>query len=175
MEEQERELLENRLRIENQLKAGANWFFWIAGLSIINSVALFLGSQWGFIIGLGITRFIDAIGLMIAEEVGGIGKIIALVLDVIVAGGFVLFGVFARKEYKWAFIIGMILYGLDGLLFLLVRDLLSMGFHVFALFCIYGGFKAIGGLEGLQRERIVKAAPVREDELPPEPRRPGWQ
>jgi 5'-nucleotidase len=31
-------LIEKRLRIENQFRSGANWFSWIAGLSLINSL-----------------------------------------------------------------------------------------------------------------------------------------
>jgi len=142
MEDQEKELIENKLKFENQLKSGAGWFFWIAGLSLVNSIVLLAGSEWSFIIGLGITQFIDAIGLEIAKEIGSLGNIFAFILDIIIAGVFIVFGIFARKKHNWSFIIGMILYALDGFLFLLVQDFLSIGFHVFALFCIYKGFQA---------------------------------
>lgn len=156
MEKQERESIEKKLKVEKQLQSGADWFFWIAGLSLINSAILFTGSEWGFIIGLGITQIIDAIGLAIAEEMGVAGKIIAFIFDIVAAGVFVLFGVFARKRYKWAFVVGMVLYAMDGLIFLLVADFLSVGFHVFALFCIYGGFKAIKKLSEIERSEIVE-------------------
>ena len=94
MEEQEKKSLENKIKIENQFRSGANWFFWIAGLSLVNSVILLTGSQWDFIVGLGITQIIDTIGLVIAEEIGIAGKIIAGVFDIIAAGIVVLFGVF---------------------------------------------------------------------------------
>jgi hypothetical protein len=155
MEEEEQKLVEKKLKIEGQFKGGANWFFWIAGLSLVNSIILFTGSEWGFIVGLGITRIIDVVGLVIAEEVGIVGKILALFFDVIAAGIFVLFGVFSRKGYKWAFVVGMILYAMDGLIFLLVKDFLSIGFHVFALFCIYGGFKASRKLNEMGRKAIL--------------------
>ena len=150
MEEQERKSIEEKIKIEKQFQAGANWFFWIAGLSIVNSIILLAGSEWGFIIGLGITRIIDSIGLIISEEAGKVGMIIAFVFDVIASGMFVLFGVFARKRYRWAFVVGMILYALDGLLFLLIQDFLSIGFHIFALFCIYGGLKAAKKLDEIE-------------------------
>jgi len=142
MQEEERKAIEENLRTENQLKSGANWFFWIAGLSLINSIILLAGGQWNFIVGLGMTQIIDTIGLEIAKQAGVIGNIIAFVVDLFVAGIFIVFGVFSRKRYSWAFIVGMILYALDGLLFLLVQDILSIGFHIFALFCIYAGFRA---------------------------------
>ena len=141
MEEQEKKI-EERLKVETQFKSGASWFFWIAGLSLINSVILIAGGQWSFIVGLGITQIIDSIGLKLAEQNGFIGNIIALIFDIMAAGIFILFGVFSRKGYSGAFIVGMVLYALDGLLFLLVRDFLSVGFHVFALFFMYSGFKA---------------------------------
>ena len=160
MEDQEKKLIEEKLKVEKQFQAGADWFFWIAGLSLINSVILLAGSEWGFVVGLGITRIIDFIGLMVAEEVGIVGKIIAFIFDIIAAGVFVLFGVFARKRYKWAFITGMVLYAVDGLLFLLALDVLSIGFHIFALFCIFGGFRALGKLNGVEATKMVETQPA---------------
>ena len=65
----------------------------------------------------------------------------------------VLFGWLARKRMGWAFILGMLLYFVDGLIFLLVQDWLSIGFHAFALFCIFGGYaslKKLAQMEGQQ-------------------------
>jgi hypothetical protein len=135
--------IEELAKLENQVKSGASWFFWIAGLSVINSVVALSGSQWGFIMGLGVTQIVDTIG----KTLGGAGVPVAIILDIIVAGVFVLFGVFARQRHPWAFIVGMVLYGLDGLLFLLGGDLLGLGFHGFALFCIFAGFSALKKLQ----------------------------
>jgi len=131
----------------NQLKGGASWFYWIAGLSLINSLILLAGSDWNFLIGLGLTQVFDAIAKILSAEMnstaGLIIKAIAFLLDLGVAGLFVLFGWLAKKRYAWAFIVGMILYALDGLIFVLVGSWLSVGFHAFALFGLYGGLKAI--------------------------------
>lgn len=121
-----------------QLKSGASWFYWIAALSLVNSIAAFTGSDWRFIIGLGITQIFDAIG----QEIASAGKIVALVLDLVVAGVFVLFGVFANKGHLWAFIVGMVLFALDGLIFLLAQDWIGVGFHVFVLYCLFRGVQA---------------------------------
>ena len=51
--------------------SGANWFFWIAGLSVVNSLAAFFDVEWGFIIGLGITQIVDGIAWVVAEETSG--------------------------------------------------------------------------------------------------------
>ena len=75
MEEQEKKAIEENLKVQGQFKSGADWFFWIAGLSIINSIILLAGGQWSFIVGLGITQIIDTIGLEIAKQAGVIGNI----------------------------------------------------------------------------------------------------
>ena len=120
------------MEIESRLNSGAGWFFWIAGLSLINSIIVLLGSDWYFVIGLAYTQIIDEI----------IGSGISFFFDLIVAGIFVFFGIFAKKRNIWSFVVGMILYGLDGLVFLLVGEYLSFGFHIFALYFIYGGLNA---------------------------------
>lgn len=119
-----------------QLKSGASWFYWIAALSLVNSIAALSGTGWRFLLGLGVTQLIDALG----STLGGGAKVIVFVLDLVVAGVFVLFGVFANKAQLWAFVVGMTLFGLDGLLMLLVKDWLGVGFHVFVLYCLYRGF-----------------------------------
>jgi hypothetical protein len=130
-------------------KSGANWFFWIAGLSLINSIILLSGGQWNFIVGLGITQIIDSFGLAASGEAGGAGKIVVFIFDLMVAGVFILFGVLARKGYGGAFIVGMIVYALDGMLFLLVKDFLSIGFHIFIMFLIFSGYGAYKKLKSM--------------------------
>ena len=123
---------------EGQLKGGASWFYWIAGLSLVNSIAAFTGGDWRFILGLGITRMIDGFG----QSLEGGGKMVVLVLDVLAAGLFILFGVLAHKRHTWAFVVGMVLFALDGLIALIVQDWLGLGFHAFVLFCLFRGFQA---------------------------------
>jgi hypothetical protein len=128
----------DRQQIVARLKSGGSWFYWIAALSLINSIAALTGSGWGFIVGLGVTRIVDDF----AGGFSGNGRVLAFALNVIVAGVFVLFGVFANKGRLWAFVVGMALYALDGALFALIGDWLAAGFHLFVLFCLWGGFRA---------------------------------
>lgn len=154
----EQDQVEQRLKLENQHMAGANWFFWIAGLSLINSVLSVSGTEWAFIVGLGITQFIDAVFVAVAESAGDGVKLVALFLDVVAAAVFVLFGVLSRQRHLWAFVTGMVLYSLDGLLFLLVQDWLSIGFHAFALLGIYGGLRASRALREQGQPGVVVPA-----------------
>lgn len=157
-------LIEAQIRTENQLRGGASWFWWVAGLSVINTVIVLMGGEWNFVIGLGITQVIDALAAAFAADVGpaigGIIRSIALTLDVAVIGLFVLFGYFARKGHAWSFIVGMIVFTLDGLIFALVGDWLSVGFHLFGLYCMYGGLKALYQLRAARQQTSVSTAPA---------------
>jgi uncharacterized protein DUF4339 len=129
----------DQYKLHQRFKSGASWFYWIAGLSVINSAMALSGTSWRLIVGLGITQIIDAFAKGFGSSTG---MAIAIVLDALVAGLFILFGVFAGKGHTWSFLVGMILYALDGAIFLLGPDWLALGFHVFVLFCIFSGFKA---------------------------------
>lgn len=128
-----------RAGVSPQVVAGASWFFWIAALSLVNSFITMSGSNWHFILGMGVTLVMDVIG----AHTGSVGTVVAFVVNLVIAGIVVLFGVFARKGQKWAFLVGMVLYTCDGVLLLVFRDFLSAAFHVYALFCIFRGFKAL--------------------------------
>jgi len=137
---------------KQQALSGANWFFWIAAFSVINSIVLLMNGEWGFLIGLGITQLIDGVAAEAAEQLGGTATVLALFLDAMVAGFFVVMGLLARRGMGWAFILGMVVYALDGLLFVYVSQWMNVGFHVFALYFIYRGFAANSKLQKLQAE-----------------------
>jgi len=149
-------LVEEKVKTENIFKGSASNFHWIAGLSLVNSIIQLMGGNWSFFFGLGITQLIDGISRALAHNIGGnastIIQIVAFLLNVSIAGIFVMFGVFAQKQQKWAFIVGMILYALDGLLFLIVSDFLNIGFHIFILFGLYSGMKSINKYREVQQQ-----------------------
>jgi hypothetical protein len=143
------------LAIENQAKVGVNWFFWIAGLSILNSVIFFSGGSTTFVIGLGITQLIDAFSSVLIRDInsvtGTIVRVIGFGLDIIFVGIFVVFGVLGRKRFRGAIIIGMVLYALDGLISLVFGDWLGVLFHAFALAGLWRGQKATQDLTLLEK------------------------
>src|SRR5690349_21130602 len=57
------ERVEDYLRPDQETLAvmhrGANWFYWIAGLSLVNSAIFAFGGQVSFILGLSYTQVID--------------------------------------------------------------------------------------------------------------------
>lgn len=131
------------------MHSGANWFFWIAGLSLINSVVALVKGGWSFLAGLGVTQVIDAFAVGLSEGLGGATVAVAFVLDLIVAGFFVGLGVYARRAALWAFVLGMIVYALDGVLLAAFQVWLSLAFHAFALYGIYRGYAAARKLKEL--------------------------
>ena len=123
--------------------SGAKWFYWIAALSMVNSLVAVFGGNFHFVLGLGITSVVDEV----ARRAGSAGTVLDFVINGFVAGVFVVFGMFAVKSQKWAFYLGMGLYVLDGLLLLIGQDILSVGFHAYALFYIYRGLAAVNQVQ----------------------------
>jgi hypothetical protein len=85
----------------------------------------------------------------------------ALVINLMIAGLFVLIGLWSSRCNQFAFGIGMLLYAADAALLVLAQDWLSIGFHGLALFYMYRGFMAAQQLRGLAELGKVKApAPI---------------
>ena len=126
-------------------ETGANWFYWIAGLSLVNTAIAHSGGDRHFIVGLSVTAIVDAIAQQIGKEhpqSASLAMGIAIGFSVCVAVVVVLLGWLSRKQLLWVFGIGMGLYLLDGLVYLLLGDFLSAGFHGYALFSMSQGFGA---------------------------------
>ncbi|MHC4720003.1 MAG: hypothetical protein ACYSYT_05960 [Planctomycetota bacterium] len=104
------EVVDEEEKLEKQLKSAASWFYFIGALSLINTVIALSGSDWGFVVGLAMTQIMDAI----AREVGVVGMIISVVFDITIAATFIVFGIFAAKRYKWAFMVQMGLHYGNG-------------------------------------------------------------
>ena len=120
-----------------RLRSGALWFYWVAGLSLVNSLASLAGQKWRFVLGLGITQLADALA---AHSGRGIG--VVAVLDAVIIASFVLLGRFALQGRVWAFAVGAAIYALDGLIFLGLRDWVGVAFHVFVLVMTVRGLDA---------------------------------
>jgi hypothetical protein len=117
------------------VQSGARWFWWIAGLSLVNTALFHSGSNTNFVIGLGITA--------VADSLFQNTKPIAFAIDFLVIGFFFLMGLQARKGRLWAFVVGAVVYGLDALLYVRFADWMPVGFHALALFFIIRGAMAL--------------------------------
>ncbi len=147
---------------------GANWFYWIAALSLVNTAMAHGGADRQFIIGLSVTAIVDAIAQAIGKEnpeAATLAMGIAIGFSVCVAIVVILFGWLARKRILWVFGIGMGLYLLDGLAYLALGDVLSAAFHGYALFSMYRGFGAYRQMAQLEAALQTDAVTVVEDDV----------
>jgi hypothetical protein len=126
----------------SQMKSGASWFYWIAALSLINSVIALTGKGFTFIFGLGITQITDSI----AAEMGGIGRAILFAANLLIIGILAAFGYFGCKRHLLVFLVGMGLYLLDAILLLIFQSWLEVAFHAFVLYCLFRGMQACRAL-----------------------------
>jgi hypothetical protein len=139
----------NRPQLEARLQSNARWFYWIAALSVINSISLLVGADFNFVVGLGLTQAFSGIGTFLAKDLGPAAQYAMFSLELLVAGLFVALGLLATRGHGWALIVGFVLYILDTLLVLVFEDWMMTGFHVFVLVCLISGVKAVLALRKL--------------------------
>lgn len=134
-----------RFQVLQRRGSGGAWFYWIGGASILNSVLNAAGTQWGLAIGLGVTYLIDGLAEGLSDTVRT--PIYAFIIDIAIAGGFLLIGRAARRGNLVWYAIGIALYLLDGLLFVLVEDILGIAVHAIAIFGLISGWRAARALK----------------------------
>jgi hypothetical protein len=115
-----------------RVRSAASWFFWIAALSIANTVLVQMKSQSVTALGLGVTLVIDTIG-----------GTSALVISVLCAGFFALLGWQARQFKLWPFYVGLAVYALDASIFVFARDWIGIAIHAFVLFVLFAGASSL--------------------------------
>jgi hypothetical protein len=146
---QNQAMLERKLKLQARVRSGAGWLIAIALFSVVNSALTFFDAKLHFIVGLGVTQIADGVG-----KIGGTaGSVAGLVVSLFAAGLFLAFWKFAREGQQWAYITAMILYGVDGLIFLGFGLWLDLGFHIFALYSMSKGLSAVSALNQLNRQQ----------------------
>jgi hypothetical protein len=130
--------------LAQRMKSGAGWFYWIAGFSVVNTICVLTNQTWGFALGLAATAYLDRE----ASATGTGAALVPIILNVLVVTMVVLFGFFAGKGHTWAFIVGMVVLAIDTALTGLFQMWMSLALHLFALFCIFAGYRACRTLRG---------------------------
>ena len=148
----ENSVQEDNAELQNQAKKGANWFYWIAGASLVNTIIFLFNGSISFVIGLGITQIVSGLASAFEAQTGASNllKLSAFLVNLTISAVFVTIGYFAGSRMIWAFIVGIVLYVLDGLIFFLFGDIWSIGFHAFALFFIVKGLLATNKLRKIE-------------------------
>jgi hypothetical protein len=137
-----------RFQLLQRRGSGGSWFYWIGGASILNSVLNAAGTQWGLAVGLGLTYLIDGLAEGLSNTVRT--PIYAFIIDVAIAGGFLLIGRAARRGNLSWYAVGIGLYLLDGLLFVLAEDVLGIAVHAIAVFGLVSGWRAARTLKRVE-------------------------
>jgi hypothetical protein len=137
-----------RFQLLQRRGSGGAWFYWIGGASILNTILNAAGTQWGLAVGLGLTYLIDGFAEALSDTVRT--PIYAVILDIAVAGGFLLIGRAARRGRLGWYAVGIVLYLLDGLLFVLAEDILGIAVHAIAIFGLISGWRATRSLRQLE-------------------------
>jgi hypothetical protein len=143
---------------EHRINRAANWFYWIAALSTVNSVSAVSGGSWGFFIGLGCTQVVDGIARHFHSSPATVA---GLALDGLAVLLFVTIGYFGR-QYRWLFTLGLVVFGLDALICLAFQDWPMAAFHAFAIFAMSAAYRGFKELK-LEREAATSsptAAPI---------------
>lgn len=124
----------NLLRTQRNIKRSASWFYWIAVLSIINSLTVALSGKSNFAVELGITKFMGGIALATTESgTGHSVNYIVIGISALAAGVFALCGVAGVKHALPIYVIGMVLYAMDALIYFESQSWIPVAFHVFVL------------------------------------------
>jgi len=119
-----------RFQLLQRRGSGGAWFYWVGGASILNTILGAAGIQWGLAVGLGVTYLIDAVAELVSNTVRT--PIYAVIIDVAVAGVFLLIGRAAR------------------LLFVFAADILGIAVHAVAVYGLISGWRAARSLKKVE-------------------------
>lgn len=158
------EVIIARMKIDTKFRNSMNWFYWIAGLSFINSILAAFGANLSFTVGLGITQLVDALAIIITNDLGITNHLLiifSLVISLLFSGLFVLFGFLANKRKKGAIITGMVLYALDGILCFVIGIYIDGLFHLLALWGLFTGLRLLANGEVTIKEEKVVESPFK--------------
>lgn len=139
-----------------RFRIGSGWFYWIGGITIVNTLFFLHGVERFTLFGLGVVQVFNQILAEIGT--GPVALALAFVFGLIAAGVFIALGLLARKRMLWAYWLGIVLYLLDSLLVILLMLLGGEHSILFILFRIYVNFGLISGALALGRLKAANPA-----------------
>ena len=117
--------------IDAQVQRAARWFWWIAGLSLLNTLLFQSGQDTSFALGLGITTLAN---VLFADE-----PAMAIALSAMAIGFYGLAGWQATQARFWAFCIGLAVYVADAFIVWQLEDWVALAFHGVVIYFIAQG------------------------------------
>lgn len=132
-----------QMKQRNLITGGASWFMWIGILSAINILTVIFQQNFQFVAGLGINYLILGASSGIQQALAINLMPLAYVLSFLISGMFIIIWKISRNENKTVYLTGMIIYGLDTVIFIFTKEWFVFGFHVFALIMLNAGYSAL--------------------------------
>ena len=167
----EQQEVRRRMLLLRRAKGGINWFYWVAGLTIINTIIFVTGRIPNYFLGLGVAQLVDGYTVAIANgtEIAPLMHWVAAAMDLLLSSIFLLFGYRGQRSYRSWIVAGIVLYTLDGMVFLLLGVWLGVAFHAFVIYSLVRGLRAMDELNriGPPRPPREPAAPTRPEDAPP--------
>lgn len=125
---------------EQAFKNSGSWFFWIAGCTLVNVSMTLTNGNFGLALGVSLVDVFPAL-LKAFSAPNEVFLISSLCLAAVFIGLFGLLGKFASEGKSWAFIVGMLVFGVDTAICGLLQDWMGLGVHLFALYSLFIGLK----------------------------------
>jgi hypothetical protein len=159
-----------RKELESRVKTGSSWLWSVVGFSVLNSILLRVGSQWGFCVGLFVAQINDYGSMQYVRNAGpgthtGI-TVAAYVIDALLIGGFALVARMCDRRRRWWLLPGLVFYALDTALTGWAQVWPSLIYHAITLTYGFRAFSAIGALQRLPLGEPAVASPVAAVEEP---------
>jgi hypothetical protein len=120
--------------LRDDSRSDANYFFWAAGLAAVGSGLLPV--RLNIIVSIGAFDLLSLYGKSLGPV--AVDTTVAIWLIAVVALGFA-----ARSGRRWAFLIGIVLYGADMIALIAMFYLWAFGVHAFFVFRWFQGQKAL--------------------------------
>jgi hypothetical protein len=104
------------------------------------------------VVGLATSLFVDGFFLGMAEAFPDsklIAQLIGLAISMVFSAFFAIFGYFAVKGKRWAFLTGITFYAIDTVLMVVFQEWMGLLFHLFFLWGLFNGLRALNQLQKL--------------------------
>jgi hypothetical protein len=145
---------EARMKLMIEITKSGSWFYWIAGMTGINTLLTLFQANFTLILGLGITQIIYGFAVLLASAAEAVWvRGLSVGLDVLIIGLFVFFGFqVIKKANIWAFYVGTAIYAIDTFVYIWAGDWLGVVFHLFVLWQFGMGISKLSKLRQLNQD-----------------------
>jgi len=137
---------QKRQELRAQVRTDADHFFWAAGLSALATGVLPI--RFTLFIGIGCIDLLRFYG----QSVGTLYPLMLYSAALLWIGALVGLGFAARRGYRWAFWIGLVMYAADMITLVMTFSLWAFGVHSYFVYRWFRGQKA---LKDLQDEAVA--------------------